>query len=78
MFAMKQQTLSLLDALGVHLPASGDLTVRSPIDGGVLAQQTVMLRHSRLLRTTTIRLPRRTRRPARCRRAKTSPLSATQ
>lgn len=35
---MKQQTLSLLDALGVHLPASGDLTVRSPIDGGVLAQ----------------------------------------
>ena len=35
---MKQQTLSLLDALGVHLPGSGDLTVRSPIDGGVLTQ----------------------------------------
>jgi aldehyde dehydrogenase (NAD+) len=36
--AMKQQTLSILDALGVHLPAAGDLTVRSPIDGSVLAQ----------------------------------------
>ena len=35
---MKQQTLSVLDALGVHLPPSGDLTVRSPIDGSVLAQ----------------------------------------
>ncbi|MCE4557211.1 aldehyde dehydrogenase family protein [Pelomonas cellulosilytica] len=35
---MKQQAVSLLDALGVHLPASGDLTVRSPIDGGLLAQ----------------------------------------
>ncbi|MFT7721454.1 MAG: aldehyde dehydrogenase family protein [Roseateles sp.] len=35
---MKQQTLSLLGALGVTLPAAGDLTVRSPIDGGVLAQ----------------------------------------
>ena len=35
---MKQQAVSVLDALGVHLPPSGDLTVRSPIDGGVLAQ----------------------------------------
>src|SRR5437868_11106373 len=35
---MKQQTLSVLDALGVHLAGSGDLTVRSPIDGSVLAQ----------------------------------------
>ncbi|WP_422010070.1 aldehyde dehydrogenase family protein [Roseateles sp.] len=35
---MKQQTLSVLDALGVHLPDTGDLTVRSPIDGSVLAQ----------------------------------------
>ncbi|NEK32465.1 aldehyde dehydrogenase family protein, partial [Rhizobium leguminosarum] len=36
--AMKQQAHSVLDALGVHLPASGDLSVRSPIDGSVLAQ----------------------------------------
>ncbi len=35
---MKQQALSLLDALGVHLPAAGDLAVRSPIDGAVIAQ----------------------------------------
>ncbi|PZP28768.1 MAG: aldehyde dehydrogenase family protein [Roseateles depolymerans] len=35
---MKQQALSVLDALGVHLPPAGDLTVRSPIDGAVLAQ----------------------------------------
>ena len=35
---MKQQAHSVLDALGVHLPATGDLTVRSPIDGSVLAQ----------------------------------------
>jgi aldehyde dehydrogenase (NAD+) len=35
---MKQQTLSVLDTLGVHLPPAGDLTVRSPIDGSVLAQ----------------------------------------
>ena len=35
---MKQQAHSVLDALGVHLPASGDLSVRSPIDGSVLAQ----------------------------------------
>ncbi|RZJ11846.1 MAG: aldehyde dehydrogenase family protein [Rubrivivax sp.] len=35
---MKQQTLSLLDALGVHLPGAGDLAVRSPIDGNVIAQ----------------------------------------
>jgi aldehyde dehydrogenase (NAD+) len=38
MATMKQQTLSVLDALGVHLPSSGDLTVRSPIDGSVLTQ----------------------------------------
>ena len=35
---MTNSTHSLLDALGVHLPTAGDLTVRSPIDGGVLAQ----------------------------------------
>jgi aldehyde dehydrogenase (NAD+) len=38
MTTMKQQTLSVLDALGVHLPDAGDLTVRSPVDGSVLAQ----------------------------------------
>ena len=35
---MKQPTHALLDALGVHLPTHGDLTVRSPIDGAVIAQ----------------------------------------
>ena len=34
---MKQQTHAVLNALGVHLPESGDLCVRSPIDGSVLA-----------------------------------------
>ena len=35
---MKNRTHTLLDALGVTLPTRGDLSVRSPIDGSLVAE----------------------------------------